>query len=469
MLVLVACGAERPTELVLVVDAQLDIPAELDELVVVVDGPEGSPERAGRSLDDRDALPTSLGILRGGGPVGPIEISIFGFVEGRQVITREVSTEFVEGERRLVYVVLSRECYRRPPCPAGQTCDGGACVSSWTAGRDLPVFDELPAPVARADTSVDDSSLEDACVDAGAVDGCDGIDGDCDGMIDEDDDCPDGTACEGGICVSECGVCPDDQVCVDADGTPMCIVPLPLGDTCGADWQCLSELCASGVFVGVSSERLCVSACCSDDDCPGGAVCSPGPTGARSCLPPSLAGRGDLGTRAAGLRCASSDECRSGLCGAASMCLGLCGSDDDCSVASTICRREVELGSDPFFAACGPALGTRATDTLCGMEPCATGYCTGVRCAGTCRSSGDCTRGACAPGGGAQICGRTNGAGELGEDCMEDGDCRELGCIDGRCAALCCTSEDCDSDSKCEPTPNGMAVEMRCRLPDPTP
>ena len=48
-------------------------------------------------------------------------------------------------------------------------------------------------------------------------DGCNGLDDDCDGTVDENPDCPAGEACIEGVCWGPCqaGECPAGQVCRD--------------------------------------------------------------------------------------------------------------------------------------------------------------------------------------------------------------------------------------------------------------
>jgi putative metal-binding protein len=91
---------------------------------------------------------------------------------------------------------------------------------------------------------------------------CNGIDDDCDGMIDEDFVL--GAPCDG----SDADLCMDGHVVCSADGT---------GTTCNDDAASITETCADGIDNDCNGFVDCQDApCCADPACSGGAYCCTG-------------------------------------------------------------------------------------------------------------------------------------------------------------------------------------------------
>jgi hypothetical protein len=140
---------------------------------------------------------------------------------------------------------------------------------------------------------------------------CDGIDNDCDGIVDEGAMCPDGEICQGGQCVPGCEAgsefdCPTPLVC-DFD-TKRCVDPACEGVSCAAE-----QICRDGE---------CVTAC-DGIICPVGTSCRQG-----ECV--------DLCRH---VQCADGEVCREGLCFAGcGQCNGVvCSTGLSCKVDSGEC------------------------------------------------------------------------------------------------------------------------------------
>lgn len=141
---------------------------------------------------------------------------------------------------------------------------------------------------------------------------CNGLDNDCDGVVD-DGPCPTGTICTRGACIPTCGTgefkcsgglvcdkgvcvepecvdktCPDGQTCVKGTCTDSCAgVTCPQGQFCSAGIcvdACAFLTCATGE---VCDEGLCKPDCtCAG--CPTGKACDPG---SKKCVAPSCVGK----------------------------------------------------------------------------------------------------------------------------------------------------------------------------------
>jgi hypothetical protein len=116
---------------VVTVDSDLAVPAEIDRLRIEVTG-NGSAPVAEADLT-RDPLPRTLGLVHGGGPLGPITLKISGLLGARTVVERELSTSFVKNTTSLISVELESAC-KNVFCDDGTTCLEGVC-------RGIPVVD----------------------------------------------------------------------------------------------------------------------------------------------------------------------------------------------------------------------------------------------------------------------------------------------------------------------------------------
>ncbi|MDQ3036847.1 MAG: hypothetical protein M3Y87_30920 [Myxococcota bacterium] len=151
-----ACSGS-PTELIVEVSTDLDVPSELDAFVITLVRPDGTAVAPARAeLAEGGRTVRTLVLLHRGGALGPMAIRVAGELGDVEVLATERRASFVAGATTVLRVVLSRMCVGRM-CPEGQTCgDDGACRPI-----DLEPCERDPASCAS---------------DAGPADG--GIDGD---------------------------------------------------------------------------------------------------------------------------------------------------------------------------------------------------------------------------------------------------------------------------------------------------
>lgn len=213
---------------------------------------------------------------------------------------------------------------------------------------------------------------------------CDGKDNDCDMKIDEDQ------ACASMRCTQDAD-CKTPQRCDKATG--QCFEPRPVGTVCRSDADCNQGLCMKmdAYPLGVElADSRCVSACCSDSDCPEQSVCVVSDAGVRVCLPVSIAARGK---NASGDACVSDAECASGAC-VGGRCLSRCSTDASCK--SGACILSPGGPREPRRWACMEAsLGRESAGAACsGFDPtaCRSGLCSDEgSCVKACGHDADCT------------------------------------------------------------------------------
>jgi len=278
---------------------------------------------------------------------------------------------------------------------------------------------------------------------------CDGKDNDCDMKVDEDLSCSDMAGC------TSDDDCSGQQRC-DAS-TGVCFVPRSVGSGCTEDSHCAGGFCLKkgqyDLNVELSGDR-CASACCTDEDCGAGSVCVTGDSGVRVCLPANIAARG---FERDGSGCSSDGECASGSC-VGGRCSSVCISDDGCGGAQCVLSSGGIRESRAWSCVDDEALlGREDAGALCSaLDPtgCRSGFCYEGVCANACGRTADCGVGAvCA----VDTIRALFGPVSLVSFCVPTGTGADE-------TPLCCTNADCGRDKLCAPVSvGGRYWTMACR------
>jgi hypothetical protein len=267
------CGDDDGlTELVVVIDSDMAVPAELSLVHLRVVGPSGDAaldENVDLAAPGAPSLPLTLSLTPGSDALSPVLLTATGTAQGGTV-ERTVDTGFVRGERRMVAIWLLEACVG-VTCPAGQTCGaGGVCAAAAVPPDSLPPWTGDPdagappdagtdaEPATDADTATDAEPATDAATDAATDTGTDaGTDaggcvldtdcpdddvGDCIGLCMNDfDHCStSGQTCQADVTKYNC----DDGQCIFVVDTETvdCSEPTD-GRPCGGPCMCEAGLC----------------------------------------------------------------------------------------------------------------------------------------------------------------------------------------------------------------------------------
>lgn len=176
---LALAGCASDSIVLVTVESDLAVPAELDEVTVQIEG-----RSASARLVDGASLPATLELRASGDRLGPFDLRVSGRHGGAEVIAVTRPIMFSPGATVAVTVVLDDAC-AAVMCMTGEHCEGGACrADAIDAGvGDAAVRDASPgdAGVDAGGPPLSDGGLPDGC----AAEACNAADDDCDGEIDE--------------------------------------------------------------------------------------------------------------------------------------------------------------------------------------------------------------------------------------------------------------------------------------------
>lgn len=213
---------------------------------------------------------------------------------------------------------------------------------------------------------------------------CNGRDDDCDGDVDEDAKCIDGSTCYGGACTSECKPsCPQGTTCKTIEGKSLCIGDgncKTLQDDCLKEKKicrngrcvdpCAGVLCPDGqnCFQGVCETTSCFNeryACSEGQICKDG-KCIDDPCSDSPCNSDETCNNGKCYKSCATVQCSSGKSCKQGKCVTDSC------ADVSC-VAGAVCSRG-KCYKDPCLKKSCP------NGEVCILGECKTDPCIGVDC-----------------------------------------------------------------------------------------
>jgi hypothetical protein len=377
----VGCKSPR-TEIIVVVDTDLAVPAELDRIIFEVVSPEGRMETA--SADPASALPAFLGVVHTAGPLSPLEVRVVGRVGGADIVERRARLAFQADRTVVLQMNLLGSCAgAMSRCGPGETCAESGC-------RPVAVGDEELSPWGGSPPGLDAGTPADASpdVDGGTPEVCNGMDDDGDSMVDEGFDLETDRA--------NCGAC--GNACMDP--TPSCAMGMCAMGMCGGTSLDCDGDPANGCEADTSSDDAHCGAC--DSPCAAGQSCGSGTCACPPPLAPGSAGctdttRDPLNCGSAGAVCGgreacvmSSCACRPALTAAGGTCVDLQADPENCGVLGTVCPAAEKCRA----GACSPSCGAD-DDCARGCVDVADDELNCGTCGNTCATNQLCQLGAC--------------------------------------------------------------------------
>ncbi|MDH3656018.1 MAG: hypothetical protein OEN21_17275 [Myxococcales bacterium] len=395
LLLTVSCTEDSSTQIVVLMDTDYAVPAEVDRIQArvskMVDDPQDGAEvetwsdlfwlANGANVEPgTHGLPATFGILpAGSGPDDEIVIELEALAAGSSEVlaSRRVKTGFVPGEARLVRMQLYRVCAELT-CEPGESCgcaNGGACATPSCVNETVDPYDlerirntgALPA-----DAGIPDDSGTINCMPPLLLCGADCVNAEADPRYcgDCETSCPTGLVCESGTCKDpgECRTndtrCSGFSYCDEDSGeclpgcteTQQCTGEHEVCDTvihdcvCAEDFERCDGICSNTQ----DDPRYCGSCTRS---CPRGHVCSDG-----SCIDPGDCRFSDVG-------CSGFTYCDQ----ASGECLLGCEDDEQCTEDNETCDTDThDCDCALGFHRCGPVCVSSIDLDTCGdlCTPC---------------------------------------------------------------------------------------------------
>ena len=427
-LVVCALGCESGlTEIIVIDDSTLDVPAELDEIVVTTQGTSGQPQGASARLATSSTLPVTVGLRPGVDQDGPFAIHIRGRRAGVERVSAHITTRFITGARLVLRVQLTDDCVGIL-CDDGETCRRGLCASDFVDPATLASFaGTLPGRV--DDAGVNDAGQADAARPDGSL-GC--LSG---AACDDGNACNGVETCDAGVCLAGTPLrCDDGVACtVDTCGAAGCThtpsdvsCTAAAGGRCDAATGCQYATCTSATC----SSDGCTAASCSGDTCLRTSSCA---AGTMCCAGACVAAGCDDGNPCTADSCGGSGCANAADTSAACSDGNVCTTGDSCSAAGSC------VGGNPV--SCDD--GNPCTDDTCA----AGGGCAFVpnnaACddGSACTSADACAAGACA--GGARL------SCDDGNPCTTDGCNPSTGCVFPPFSGSCDDGNPCTTGEMC--------------------
>lgn len=410
-----SCAAP-PTQLIVVVDTDFEIPAGLDQIEIAVTGPGGMRIRELQNLDGTETLPFTLSVIPNSlDELGPIRVEAIGRRAGGEHVRREARVTLVRDQTLMLPLFLLRSC-EGSSCDTDETCTENGCRSI-----DVSL---LPWPGRPVRIGEDAGPGFDGGMDAGTPDG-----GARDGGAPFDVGLPRdvGPGC------SVLG-CNDDNPCTD--------------DVCNVDGTCSytnnTVACDDGSFC--NGLDRCEGGSCAGhagNPCGGGTTCDAtagvcvGCTSDAMCPAPMAGSWGACGGFADG--CATSGT-QSRTLRTFSCMSGSCVPSD--TTESQACSRPTDglvcgaTSCGSFGACAGSGCDTAGTQS----RTCTDQVCSGGTCRGMPRTeSAGCLRPTDGMSCGATTCGPFGSCGGFADACSLDGTqnrtCTDYVCSGGGCGA----------------------------------
>lgn len=182
--VLVGCGSS-PTEIVVLVDTNVPVPAGIDTITLKVTAPDGQVVSASADLASTP-LPVSQSHIQKGSMPGPYRFEATGEKAGITLLSVARDANFVDGERRVLRLNLEQTCLAVTCTAPDTTCSAGTCSAIEVAVMES--YDGKTRFYGSREAGVPDGAIPDASTTpdscAPQTEICDGVDNDCDSKTD---------------------------------------------------------------------------------------------------------------------------------------------------------------------------------------------------------------------------------------------------------------------------------------------